>query len=125
VFLFGNKKERLMEIEREYLSKINIEECSKEDFSMTVEDIFMIIGKGTVVTGTIQSGICHTDEECILEQPSENINTTILWIDVHTKQRRPNNEAYKSEHVGLLLKGILKEQVEVGGKITIKNAKKD
>ena len=92
---------------------------------MTVEDVFLIMGKGTVVTGKIQSGICHIDEECLLEQSSGNINTTILWIDIHTKQRRPNNEAYKGEHVGLLLKGVLREQVEVGGKVTIKNSKKD
>ena len=43
-------------------------------------------------------------------------------IDVHTKERRPNGSGYKTEHIGIGLRGIYKEQLDKGDKIMVKNA---
>lgn len=57
--LFGkSKKER----EKEYLNKIDIRNCLKENFEMSVDDIYTILGTGTVVTGEISSGMCTVGE---------------------------------------------------------------
>ena len=52
--LFGkSKKER----EKEYMSRIDVPSCLKENFTLTVDEIFTIIGVGTVVTGNVETGI--------------------------------------------------------------------
>jgi hypothetical protein len=57
--LFGkSKKER----EKEYMSRIDVPSCLKENFTLTVDEIFTIIGVGTVVTGNVETGICRTGE---------------------------------------------------------------
>ena len=43
-------------------------------------------------------------------------------VDVHTKERKANGCGYKTEHVGLGLRGISKEQLEKGDKVIVKNA---
>ena len=50
------------------------------------------------------------------------LETRITTVDVHTKERKANGCGYKTEHVGLGLRGISKEQLEKGDKIIVKNA---
>ena len=50
------------------------------------------------------------------------METAITSIDVHTKERRPNGSGYKTEHNGIGLRGIYKEQLDKGDKIMVKNA---
>ena len=52
----------------------------------------------------------------------EILETAITSIDVHTKERRPNGSGYKTEHIGIGLRGIYKEQLDKGDKIMVKNA---
>lgn len=117
--LFGkSKKER----EAEYMSKINVGECIKQNFEMTVDEIFTIIGTGTVVTGTISSGMCSIGDSAQINSNGNLTETTITGIDVHTKERKPNGHAYCGEHAGLALRGIAREQINKGDIIMIRNA---
>ncbi|MCF0187631.1 MAG: hypothetical protein HUJ98_14225 [Bacteroidaceae bacterium] len=112
--LFGKSKK---EKEQEYMNTINIEKCMKEDFSLTVEDVFLIVGVGTVVTGTVSTGMCRVGETATIA----NYETVITTIDVHTKYRRSDGVAFATEHVGLGLRGITKEQVKIGDVVKVKN----
>ena len=46
----------------------------------------------------------------------------ITNIDIHTKERKSNGCGYKTEHVGLGLRGVSKEQLEKGDRVIVKNA---
>ena len=118
--LFGkSKKER----EKEYMSRIDVPSCLKENFTLTVDEIFTIIGVGTVVTGNVETGICRTGDKAYINKANgEILETAITSIDVHTKERRPNGSGYKTEHIGIGLRGIYKEQLDKGDKIMVKNA---
>ena len=57
--LFGkSKKER----ETEYMSRLDVPSCLKEDFELIIDDIFTIMGVGTVATGNILTGMCREGE---------------------------------------------------------------
>lgn len=81
--LFGkSKKER----EKEYMSRIDVPSCLKENFTLTVDEIFTIIGVGTVVTGNVETGICRTGDKAYINKANgEILETAITSIDVHTK----------------------------------------
>ena len=52
--LFGkSKKER----EKEYMNRLDVPLCLKEDFELIIDDVFTIMGVGTVATGNISTGI--------------------------------------------------------------------
>ena len=119
--LFGkSKKER----EKEYMSKINVTACLNQDFEMTIDDIYTIVGVGTVATGTVSGGMCREGEVAKVNTSGNILEATITVIDVHTKERKPNGCAYKTEHVGLGLRGIAKEQLKKGDTVIIQNANK-
>lgn len=114
--LFGkSKKER----ETEYMSRLDVPSCLKEDFEliiddiftiMGIDDIFTIMGVGTVATGNILTGMCREGENaCIYKANGDILETRITTVDVHTKERKANGCGYKTEHVGLGLRGISKE----------------
>ena len=108
--LFGkSKKER----EKEYMNRLDVPLCLKEDFELIIDDVFTIMGGGTVVTGNISTGMSR--EGGVLE-------TIITNIDIHTKERKANGCGYKTEHVGLGLRGVSKEQLEKGDRVIVKNA---
>ena len=50
------------------------------------------------------------------------LETIITNIDIHTKERKSNGCGYKTEHVGLGLRGVSKEQLEKGDRVIVKNA---
>ena len=108
--LFGkSKKER----ETEYMSRLDVPSCLKEDFELIIDDIFTIMGVGTVATGNILTGMCREGENaCIYKANGDILETRITTVDVHTKERKANGCGYKTEHVGLGLRGISKEQLE-------------
>lgn len=118
--LFGkSKKER----EKEYMNRLDVPLCLKEDFELIIDDVFTIIGVGTVVTGNILTGMCREGENaCIYKTNGDELETIITIIDTHTKERKSNGCGYKTEHVGLGLQGISKEQLEKGDRVIVKNA---
>jgi elongation factor Tu len=82
-------------------------------FLMPVEDVFTITGRGTVVTGRIERGILKVNEEVeivgIHEGPATK--TTVTGIEMF---RKLLDEGRAGENVGLLLRGIKREDVERG-----------
>ena len=118
-YLVKSKKER----ETEYMSRLDVPSCLKEDFELIIDDIFTIMGVGTVATGNILTGMCREGENaCIYKANGDILETRITTVDVHTKERKANGCGYKTEHVGLGLRGISKEQLEKGDKVLVKNA---
>ena len=117
---FGkSKKER----ETEYMSRLDVPSCLKEDFELIVDDAFTIMGVGTVATGNILTGMCREGENaCIYKANGDILETRITTVDVHTKERKANGCGYKTEHVGLGLRGVSKEQLEKGDRVIVKNA---
>ena len=110
--LFGkSKKER----EKEYMNRLDVPLCLKEDFELIIDDVFTIMGVGTVATGNISTGMCREGENaCVYKTNGGVLETIITTIDIHTKERKSNGCGYKTEHVGLGLRGVSKEQLEKG-----------
>ena len=118
--LFGkSKKER----EKEYMNRLDVPLCLKEDFELIIDDAFTIMGVGTVATGNISTGMCREGENaCVYKTNGGVLETIITNIDIHTKERKSNGCGYKTEHVGLGLRGVSKEQLEKGDRVIVKNA---
>ncbi len=81
-------------------------------FLMPVEDVFTITGRGTVVTGRIERGIIKVNEEVqIVGIRPETTKTTVTGVEMF---RKLLDEGQAGENVGLLLRGIKREDVERG-----------
>jgi len=82
-------------------------------FLMPIEDVFTITGRGTVVTGRIERGIIKVNEEIeivgIHTGPAQK--TTVTGVEMF---RKLLDEGQAGENVGLLLRGIKREEVERG-----------
>ncbi len=81
-------------------------------FLMAIEDIFSITGRGTVVTGRVERGRLTPGEEVeIVGFRDEPLKTVCTSIEMFRKEL---DEALPGDNVGLLLRGIKKEDVERG-----------
>ncbi len=83
-----------------------------KDFLMPVEDVFSITGRGTVATGRIERGIINSgDKVQILGMGAENLESTITGVEMF---RKILDRGEAGDNVGLLLRGIEKEQIRRG-----------
>jgi elongation factor Tu len=83
-----------------------------KDFLMPVEDVFSITGRGTVATGRIERGVIKTgDPVQILGMGAENLTSTITGVEMF---RKILDRGEAGDNVGLLLRGIEKEQIKRG-----------
>jgi elongation factor Tu len=83
-----------------------------KDFLMPVEDVFSITGRGTVATGRIERGVIKTgDAVQILGMGAENLSSTITGVEMF---RKILDRGEAGDNVGLLLRGIEKEQIKRG-----------
>ncbi len=81
-------------------------------FLMPVEDVFTITGRGTVVTGRIERGIVKVNEDVeIVGIKPDSTKTTVTGIEMF---RKLLDEGQAGENVGLLIRGIKREDVERG-----------
>lgn len=81
-------------------------------FLMPVEDVMTITGRGTVVTGRIESGVIKIGDEVeIVGLRDGTLKTTITGIEMFKKQL---DRGEAGDNAGLLLRGIKKEDVERG-----------
>ena len=84
----------------------------EKPFLMPVEDVFTITGRGTVVTGRIERGVVKINEEVeIVGIKPESTRTTVTGIELF---RKLLDEGQAGENVGLLIRGIKREDVERG-----------
>jgi len=80
-------------------------------FIMPIEDIFSIQGRGTVVTGRIERGICKVGEEMEIVGFRDTRKTVVTGIEMFKKLL---DEGRAGDNVGLLLRGVEKDEVERG-----------
>ncbi|MFQ5889727.1 MAG: elongation factor Tu [Gemmatimonadota bacterium] len=80
-------------------------------FLMPVEDVFTITGRGTVVTGRIERGVIKTGEEVELVGLGADKKTVVTGVEMF---RKVLDEGQAGDNVGLLLRGVGKDEVERG-----------
>ncbi len=100
----------------ELLAKID--ECIPEPsrvldqpFLMAIEDVFSIEGRGTVATGRVERGVIKPGEEVEIVGVRPTQKTTAVSIEMFTKTL---DEGRAGDNVGILLRGLKKEDVERG-----------
>jgi len=81
-------------------------------FLMPIEDVFTITGRGTVVTGRIERGVVKVNEEVeIVGIKDTSTKTTVTGVEMF---RKLLDEGRAGENVGLLLRGVKRDDVERG-----------
>src|SRR5690606_14777601 len=80
-------------------------------FLMAVEDVFSIQGRGTVVTGRIERGIVKVNDEVEIVGIRDTKKTVVTGVEMF---RKLLDSGEAGDNVGLLLRGIDKEEVERG-----------
>ncbi|RME30648.1 MAG: elongation factor Tu [Candidatus Zixiibacteriota bacterium] len=80
-------------------------------FLMPVEDVFSITGRGTVGTGRIERGVIHVGEEVEVVGFGETRKTVVTGVEMF---RKLLDEGQAGDNVGLLLRGVEKDELERG-----------
>jgi elongation factor Tu len=80
-------------------------------FLMLIEDVFLILGCGTVVMGRIECGICKVGEEMEIVGFQPTSKTTVTGVEMF---RKLLDQGQAGDNVGCLLRGIKKDDVERG-----------
>ncbi len=85
---------------------------TEKPFLMPVEDVFTITGRGTVVTGRIERGVINVNEDVeIVGIKETKTKTTVTGIEMF---RKLLDSGQAGDNVGLLVRGIKREDVERG-----------
>ena len=85
---------------------------NEKPFLMPVEDVFSITGRGTVATGRIETGIVHTSDELeIIGLGADGKKTVCTGVEMF---RKLLDEGEAGDNVGLLLRGIDKNEIKRG-----------
>lgn len=82
-----------------------------KDMLMSVEDVFSIKGRGTVATGRVESGIVKVGEEVEIVGIRDTQKTTVTGVEMFKKML---DEGRAGDNVGILLRGIEREDIERG-----------
>ncbi len=82
-----------------------------QPFLLPVEDVFSISGRGTVVTGRVERGIVKVGEEIEVVGIKDTIKTVVTGVEMF---RKLLDEGRAGDNVGILLRGIKREDVERG-----------
>ncbi len=87
------------------------ERALDRDFLMPIEDVFSITGRGTVVTGRIEQGTVHPQDEVEIVGIRDTTKTTVTGVEMF---RKLLDEGQAGDNVGCLLRGTDKDDVERG-----------
>jgi elongation factor Tu len=80
-------------------------------FLMPVEDVFSIKGRGTVVTGRIETGVVKVGEEISVVGIKDTVKSTVTGVEMFRKML---DQGQAGDNVGILLRGLGKDDVERG-----------
>jgi elongation factor Tu len=80
-------------------------------FLLRIEDVYSIAGRGTVVTGPIERGVVRVNDEVEVVGLRPTIKTTCTCVEIF---RKLVDEGRAGENVGILLRGVKREEVERG-----------
>jgi elongation factor Tu len=105
----GQKIMELMEACDSYIPEP--ERAIDKDFLMPIEDIFSISGRGTVVTGRIERGIVKVGDTIEIVGIRDTSTTVVTGVEMF---RKLLDQGQAGDNVGVLLRGIKKDEVERG-----------
>lgn len=80
-------------------------------FLMAIEDVFTISGRGTVVTGRVERGKIHVNDEVEIVGIRPTVKTVATGVEMF---RKTLDEGLAGDNIGVLLRGIKREEVERG-----------
>ncbi len=80
-------------------------------FRMTVDDVFSIKGRGTVLTGKIESGTLKVGDEVAIQGKNGEKRVVVAGVEMFRKML---NQANAGDNVGVLLRDITKQDVQRG-----------
>ena len=80
-------------------------------FLMPIEDVFSISGRGTVVTGRVETGVVRVGDEVEIVGIRPTTKTTVTGVEMF---RKLLDEGEAGDNIGVLLRGTKKEEVERG-----------
>ncbi|MGN7998594.1 elongation factor Tu [Sphingomonas trueperi] len=80
-------------------------------FMMPIEDVFSISGRGTVVTGRVETGIIKVGEEVEIVGIHDTRKTTVTGVEMF---RKLLDQGQAGDNVGALLRGVARDEVERG-----------
>jgi elongation factor Tu len=106
---WGQKITELMDAIDSYIPMP--ERAVDKPFLMPVEDVFSITGRGTVATGRIERGIIKVGETVQIVGMGSEKSTTVTGVEMF---RKLLDEGQAGDNVGLLLRGVAKDEVERG-----------
>jgi elongation factor Tu len=106
---WGQKIIELMEACDSYIPEP--ERAIDKDFLMPIEDIFSISGRGTVVTGRIERGIVKVGDTIEIVGIRDTATTVVTGVEMF---RKLLDQGQAGDNVGVLLRGIKKDEVERG-----------
>ncbi len=80
-------------------------------FRMTIADVFSIRGRGTVVTGRIESGTLQVGDDVHIQGQTRSQQTVVAGIETFRKQLQ---QASMGDNVGVLLQDVAKDDIQPG-----------
>jgi elongation factor Tu len=88
---------------------------SDSSFRMTIQDVFAIRDRGTVVTGQVESGMLQVGDVVKVETQGDTIEAIVTGIEMF---RRSIEQAGTGERVGVFLRSVAKDDVQRGDVLT-------
>ena len=82
-----------------------------QNFLMPIEDVFSISGRGTVVTGRIETGVVKVGEEVEIVGIKDTKKTTVTGVEMF---RKLLDRGEAGDNVGALIRGVARDEVERG-----------
>ncbi len=82
-----------------------------QDFLMPIEDVFSISGRGTVVTGRVETGIVNVGDEVEIVGIKDTTKTTVTGVEMF---RKLLDRGEAGDNIGALIRGVGREDVERG-----------
>jgi len=82
-----------------------------QDFLMPIEDVFSISGRGTVVTGRVETGVVNVGDEVEIVGIKDTTKTTVTGVEMF---RKLLDRGEAGDNIGALIRGVGREEVERG-----------
>ncbi|MXO85618.1 elongation factor Tu [Altererythrobacter aurantiacus] len=82
-----------------------------QDFLMPIEDVFSISGRGTVVTGRVETGVVNVGDEVEIVGIKDTSKTTVTGVEMF---RKLLDRGEAGDNIGALIRGVGREDVERG-----------
>ena len=82
-----------------------------KDFLMPIEDVFSISGRGTVVTGRVETGVVNVGDEVEIVGIKDTSKTTVTGVEMF---RKLLDSGEAGDNIGALVRGVARDEIERG-----------